>query len=71
MDQNQSLARAQRLAHGAVELIALPELAERIAQGRPLRIKLGLDPTAPDLHIGHSIVLTKLRDFQRDGHTVV
>jgi tyrosyl-tRNA synthetase len=71
MDENQSLARAQRLARGAVELIALADLAERIAQGRALRIKLGLDPTAPDLHIGHSVVLKKLRDFQRDGHTVV
>ncbi|MGH7863440.1 MAG: tyrosine--tRNA ligase [Candidatus Binataceae bacterium] len=71
MKENQALARAQRLAHGAVETIALAELAGRIADGRALRVKLGLDPTAPDLHLGHSVVLKKLRDFQRDGHTVV
>ncbi len=71
MDETAALARAHELARGAVEVISLPELAERISQGRALRIKLGLDPTAPDLHLGHSVVLKKLRDFQRDGHTVV
>jgi len=63
--------RAQALGHGAVEVISEPELAEKLKLGRPLRIKLGMDPTAPDLHLGHSIVLKKLRDFQRDGHTVI
>ena len=56
---------------GSVETISPAELAAKLRLGRPLRIKLGLDPTSPDLHLGHSVVLKKLRDFQRDGHTVV
>jgi tyrosyl-tRNA synthetase len=59
------------LSHGAVEVISQPELTEKLKLGRPLRIKLGMDPTAPDLHLGHTITLKKLRDFQRDGHTVI
>jgi tyrosyl-tRNA synthetase len=52
---------------------ALPEgrLAEQLAEGRPLRVKLGIDPTAPDIHLGHVVVLRKLRQFQDAGHTVV
>ena len=46
-------------------------LAAKLAKGRPLRVKLGLDPTAPDIHLGHTVVLTKLREFQDAGHTVV
>jgi len=63
--------RATALSRGAVEVISQPELAEKLKLGRPLRIKLGMDPTAPDLHLGHTITLKKLRDFQRDGHTVI
>lgn len=63
--------RAQRLARGAAEVISAEELANKLVQGRPLRVKLGMDPTVPDLHLGHSITLKKLRDFQDDGHTVV
>ncbi|MGO9607378.1 MAG: tyrosine--tRNA ligase [Candidatus Binataceae bacterium] len=63
--------RVAILARGAVEVISQPELEAKLKVGRPLRIKLGMDPTAPDLHLGHSVVLKKLRDFQRDGHTVV
>jgi len=63
--------QAAVLAHGAVEVISVPELASKLALDRPLRIKLGMDPTAPDLHLGHSLTLKKLRDFQRAGHTVV
>jgi tyrosyl-tRNA synthetase len=59
------------LARGSVEVISQSELEAKLKLGRPLRIKLGMDPTAPDLHLGHSVVLKKLRDFQRDGHTVV
>ena len=45
---------------------------EKVRQdGRPLRVKLGADPSAPDLHLGHTVVLSKLRDFQDLGHTVV
>jgi tyrosyl-tRNA synthetase len=63
--------RTTALSRGAVEVISQPELTERLKLGRPLRIKLGMDPTAPDLHLGHTITLKKLRDFQRDGHTVI
>jgi tyrosyl-tRNA synthetase len=59
------------LARNAVEVSPAEALAERLAQGRPLRVKLGLDPTAKDLHFGHSVVLQKLREFQDLGHTVV
>jgi len=62
---------AAHLARNAVECLPAGALAERIAQGRPLRVKLGLDPTAPDIHLGHTVVLTKLREFQDAGHTVV
>src|SRR5687768_15587681 len=52
---------------------ALPEgeLQRKLALGRPLRVKLGIDPTAPDIHLGHTVVLRKLREFQDLGHTVV
>ena len=52
---------------------ALPEgaLKTQLAEGRPLRVKLGIDPTAPDIHLGHTVVLRKLREFQDRGHTVV
>src|SRR4051794_37053139 len=59
------------LARNAVEVSPEGALAERLAQGRPLRVKLGLDPTAKDLHFGHTVVLQKLREFQDLGHTVV
>jgi tyrosyl-tRNA synthetase len=52
---------------------SLPEgaLERQLAEGRPLRVKLGIDPTAPDIHLGHTVVLNKLREFQDRGHTVV
>ena len=62
---------AAYLARNAVESPARGALEERLAAGRPLRVKLGLDPTAPDLHLGHTVVLQKLREFQDVGHTVV
>src|SRR5580658_178557 len=70
-DEKEATSRAALLSRGAAEVISPPELAAKLALNRPLRIKLGLDPTAPDLHLGHSLTLKKLRDFQRDGHTVV
>ena len=62
---------ARFLARNAVD--ALPEgaLAHQLGEGRPLRVKLGIDPTAPDIHLGHTVVLRKLREFQDLGHTVV
>jgi tyrosyl-tRNA synthetase len=60
----------ETIRRGSDELIVEAELAKKLATGRKLRIKLGLDPTAPDLHLGHTVVLNKLRDFQRLGHQV-
>jgi tyrosyl-tRNA synthetase len=62
---------ASFLARNAVEVLPKGALQARLAEGRPLRVKLGLDPTAPDLHLGHTVVLQKLREFQDLGHTVV
>jgi tyrosyl-tRNA synthetase len=59
------------LAAGAVDLINEAELRRKLASGRPLRAKLGLDPSRPDIHIGHAVVLRRLRDFQELGHTAV
>ena len=58
------------IKRGCDELLVEAELAERIAGGRPLRVKLGMDPTAPDIHLGHTVVLNKLRQFQDLGHHV-
>jgi tyrosyl-tRNA synthetase len=58
------------IKRGSDELISEEELVRKLKQGRPLRIKLGLDPTAPDLHLGHTVVLNKMRHFQDLGHTV-
>jgi tyrosyl-tRNA synthetase len=62
---------AELLAQGAVDVLPLGELERKLALGRPLRVKLGIDPTAPDIHLGHTVVLGKLRAFQDAGHTVV
>lgn len=58
------------IKRGCDELLVEAELVERIGAGRPLRVKLGMDPTAPDLHLGHTVVLNKLRQFQDLGHHV-
>jgi tyrosyl-tRNA synthetase len=62
---------AAHLARNAVEVLPAGALEERLAGGRALRVKLGLDPTASDVHLGHTVVLQKLREFQDAGHTVV
>lgn len=59
------------LRRGAGEIIQEDELRERIASGRPLRVKAGFDPTAPDLHLGHTVLINKLRQFQELGHHVM
>jgi len=59
------------LWRGADEIIREDELRERLASGRPLRVKAGFDPTAPDLHLGHTVLINKLRQFQELGHQVV
>jgi tyrosyl-tRNA synthetase len=59
------------LLSGAAEVIPREELVRKLESGRPLRVKLGIDPSAPDLHLGHAVVLRKLRRFQDLGHTAV
>ncbi len=60
----------ETIRRGADELIVEEELVRKLATGRKLRVKLGLDPTAPDLHLGHTVVINKLRHFQELGHQV-
>ena len=60
----------ETIRRGCDELIVEEELVKKLATGRKLRVKLGLDPTAPDLHLGHTVVINKLRDFQQLGHQV-
>jgi tyrosyl-tRNA synthetase len=62
---------ADYLLRNAVDALPAGELERKLDEGRPLRVKLGLDPTAPDIHLGHVVVLQKLREFQDRGHTVV
>ena len=59
------------LTRGAAKVLNLEELEAKLKLGRPLRVKLGVDPTAPDIHLGHSIALSKLRDFQDAGHEAI
>lgn len=67
MDNNS----VQQLCIGTQQVIPLDDFKNKIASGRSLIIKLGADPTAPDLHLGHAVVLSKLRQFQDAGHTVI
>jgi tyrosyl-tRNA synthetase len=62
---------SERLRERAVQIHIAEHLRARLERGEKLRVKLGLDPTAPDLHVGHLVVLDTLRDFQDEGHTVV
>ena len=68
MSPDDSLALLKK---GAAQIISEAELREKLALGRPLRVKLGVDPTSADIHLGHSIVLRKLRQFQDLGHQAV
>ncbi len=64
----QQLSEIER---GSDEILVADELRERLASGRPLRIKAGFDPTAPDLHLGHTVLINKMRQFQDLGHHVI
>src|SRR5262249_9760208 len=59
------------LCRGVVDLHLRAELEERLRSGRPLRVKAGFDPTRPDLHLGHTVLMQKMRQFQDLGHTVI
>lgn len=61
----------REIARGAQEIIPLDELKKKLESGRQLIIKLGMDPTAPDIHLGHTVILNKLRTFQNLGHKVI
>ncbi|MCL4316342.1 MAG: tyrosine--tRNA ligase, partial [Gammaproteobacteria bacterium] len=65
---NEALSLIKR---GAQEILSEAELSEKLKLGRPLRIKAGFDPTAPDLHLGHTVLINKLRQFQDLGHEVL
>ncbi len=60
-----------QIKHGIHEVLVEEELKTKLATGKPLRIKAGFDPTAPDLHLGHTVLLNKLRQFQQLGHTIL
>ncbi|BAP55326.1 tyrosyl-tRNA synthetase [Thioploca ingrica] len=60
-----------QIKQGAQEILLEEELQTKLARGKPLRIKAGFDPTAPDLHLGHTVLLNKLRQFQQLGHTIL
>jgi len=62
---------ADSFCHDCAQVLSREELARRLAKGKPLRIKLGVDPTAPDIHFGHTVGLNKLRQFQEAGHQAV
>jgi|TARA_B110000977_G_scaffold22645_1_gene27264 tyrosyl-tRNA synthetase len=65
------LERFEELKRGCEELLLEQDFKEKLATGRPLRIKAGFDPTAPDLHLGHTVLINKLRQFQQQGHQVL
>ncbi len=69
---NQSTADIlKKLTSGTAKVLSEKELTEKLELERPLRIKLGVDPTAPDIHLGHTVVMEKLRQFQELGHTAI
>ena len=59
------------LRRGAVDLLLESDLRRKLDRGRPLVVKTGFDPTAPDLHLGHTVLINKMRQFQQFGHDVV
>jgi tyrosyl-tRNA synthetase len=61
----------QELRRGAQDLLVEEDLARKLARGKPLKVKAGFDPTAPDLHIGHTVLINKMRQFQQFGHDVI
>lgn len=68
VDVEEQIAELRR---GAVDVLVESELRERLLMGRPLTVKVGFDPTAPDLHLGHTVLLNKMRQFQDFGHIVI
>ena len=71
MQTDQKLFHYAELARGCEEILLPEELQEKLQRGQPLKVKAGFDPTAPDIHLGHVVLLNKLRQFQDLGHDVV
>lgn len=71
MIENTYSQKLDELFRGADEILLEDELRSRLASGRPLRVKAGFDPTAPDLHLGHTVLINKMRQFQQAGHHVI
>jgi tyrosyl-tRNA synthetase len=71
MSDKNAVRAADQLKHRCVDVVTHDDLVKRLAQGRPLRVKLGIDPSGPQLHLGHAVVLRKLRQFQDLGHQAV
>ncbi|MCH9757000.1 MAG: tyrosine--tRNA ligase [Gammaproteobacteria bacterium] len=68
---NDESVMPEELLRGVEEVLPLDALADKLKKGRPLKIKAGFDPTAPDLHLGHTVLLNQLRQFQKLGHEVI
>jgi tyrosyl-tRNA synthetase len=64
-------AQLAELTRGTHEILTRPDLIKKLTRGKPLVVKAGFDPTAPDLHLGHTVLLNKMRQFQQNGHDVV
>ncbi|MDR2695393.1 MAG: tyrosine--tRNA ligase, partial [Deltaproteobacteria bacterium] len=64
-------AQIAYIKRGCAELIDEAELRKKLSRGAPLRVKVGFDPTAPDLHLGHTVVMHKMRHFQELGHAII
>jgi len=64
-------AQLAEIKRGTQDLLVEAELAKKLARGKPLRVKAGFDPTAPDLHLGHTVLINKMRQFQQFGHEVI
>ena len=71
MKSNAIETAMQVIKRGCGELLVEEELAAKLAAGRSLRVKTGFDPTAPDLHLGHTVLINKMRQFQELGHHVM
>jgi tyrosyl-tRNA synthetase len=65
------VSEINELIRGAAEVIQIDELTDRLDAGKPLRVKVGFDPTAPDLHLGHTVIINAMRRFQDAGHTAI
>src|SRR5881628_355263 len=64
-------AQLELIKRGAIDVLPEEELVAKLKRGRPLKIKRGFDPTAPDLHLGHTVLIQKMKQFQELGHEVV